>query len=405
MTGPPVPILYVHHRSELGGAPASLSTLIRGLDRSRFEPHVYCPPGGATQVFESANATVHTGPVAAFTHIWASTYRGRRWILFGRELARLRAHLRSLRLVMESRPFALVHLNDSPLIAAAWLSHRQGVPVVWHLRSSLPETDGPRRTALIRLAIRRFSAASIAITEDVAASFSVGSHVIPNPVDLATFRPGDAATAKRNLGLPPERPVVSFFGFLYPAKGYRDFLVAASLIRSRGIDAHFLVVGGAVRGRDFFASRLGRTLERTGLAEDYEEDAQRSVDDLGLRDAVRFVPFTLDPVSLYQASDIVVAPSRGPELARPVAEAQACARPVIAAGSLTGAGVLLPGETGLLVPRRSPDALAAVLDRLLADDELRARLGARGREHAERTFNASARARQTMDVYEEVLAR
>ena len=36
-------ILFVHHRSELGGAPTSLSLLIRNLDRDRFEPHVYLP--------------------------------------------------------------------------------------------------------------------------------------------------------------------------------------------------------------------------------------------------------------------------------------------------------------------------------------------------------------------------
>ena len=41
------PVLYVHHRSELGGAPASLSYLIRELDDEQFEPHIYCPPGPA----------------------------------------------------------------------------------------------------------------------------------------------------------------------------------------------------------------------------------------------------------------------------------------------------------------------------------------------------------------------
>src|SRR3954468_16310054 len=85
----PVPVLFVHHRSELGGAPESLSYLIRELDRGRFEPHVYCPPGPAAELFREAGATVHTGVVAGFTHIWASTYRGRRWLLLVRELARL----------------------------------------------------------------------------------------------------------------------------------------------------------------------------------------------------------------------------------------------------------------------------------------------------------------------------
>ncbi|MDQ3823245.1 MAG: hypothetical protein M3321_08400 [Actinomycetota bacterium] len=76
MASPRTPVLFVHHRSELGGAPASLSYLIRELDESHFEPHIYCPPGPAAELFRESGARVHTGPVAGFTHIWASTYRG-----------------------------------------------------------------------------------------------------------------------------------------------------------------------------------------------------------------------------------------------------------------------------------------------------------------------------------------
>ena len=88
----PIRVLFVHHRSELGGAPTSLSYLIRHLG-PEFEPHIYCPAGPAAELFAAAGARVHSGPVAAFTHIWASVYRGRRWLLFVRELMRLPAHL------------------------------------------------------------------------------------------------------------------------------------------------------------------------------------------------------------------------------------------------------------------------------------------------------------------------
>src|SRR3954470_23143045 len=170
----PVPVLFVHHRSELGGAPESLSYLIRELDRKRFEPHVYCPSGPAADLFREAGATVHTGAVAGFTHIWASTYRGRRWLLFGRELARLPAHARQFRRTLKRHRFELVHFNDSPLIPAAALAHRAGLPVVWHLRSALPDGGHDRRSQLIRDAIGSLATTSVAINEDVAAVFGVG---------------------------------------------------------------------------------------------------------------------------------------------------------------------------------------------------------------------------------------
>src|ERR1700741_1704819 len=90
---PRIALLLVHHRSELGGAPASLSYLIHELDGDEFEPHIYCPPGPAADLFLEAGAHAHPGPVSGLTHIWASTYRGRRWLLFLRELSLLPAHL------------------------------------------------------------------------------------------------------------------------------------------------------------------------------------------------------------------------------------------------------------------------------------------------------------------------
>src|SRR5438093_3773743 len=137
-----IPVLLVHHRSELGGAPASLSHLIRELDKEQFEPHIYCPQGPAAELFRESGAIVHTGAVAGFTHIWASTYRGRRWLLFARELALLPRHAWQLRRTLRRHRFDLVHFNDSPLIPAAAIVRRQRLPVVWHLRSALP--DGGR---------------------------------------------------------------------------------------------------------------------------------------------------------------------------------------------------------------------------------------------------------------------
>jgi len=159
---PRTPILLVHHRSELGGAPASLSYLIHELNDAEFEPHIYCPPGPAAELFREAGAHVHTGAVAGFTHIWASTYRGRRWLLFGRELALLPKHLVQFRRTLRRHRFELVHFNDSPLIPAAWLARREGLPVVWHLRSALPDGGGDRRSAFVRAAIRKLATTSIA---------------------------------------------------------------------------------------------------------------------------------------------------------------------------------------------------------------------------------------------------
>ncbi len=398
----PIPVLYVHHRSELGGAPASLSYLIRELADSEFEPHIYCPPGPAAELFRQSGALVHTGPVAGFTHIWASTYRGRRWLLFLRELALLPRHVVSFRRTLRRHRFELVHFNDSPLIPAAWIARRERLPVVWHLRSALPDGGRDRRSDLVRIAIRRLATASIAINHDVAGVFDVGAVVVPNSVDLERFRPGEGTRAKAALGLPHDLPVVSFFGFVYPSKGFREFIEAAALLRDRGIDARYLIVGGAVRGEEFFRTMVGRSLQLADLTRDYESEAKRLVDELDLTERVRFIPFTQDTANLYQASDIVVAPSQGPELGRPVIEAAASGVPVVASGSRTGGGVVVPGESGILVEGYGAETLADAVADLLRDEMRRRALGRAARTHAERNFDPARNARRIEAIYRRI---
>jgi glycosyltransferase involved in cell wall biosynthesis len=394
-------ILYVHHRSELGGAPTSLAHVIEALDPDIYDIHVYAPPGAAAERFALAGATVHTGPISSFTHIWASVYEGRRWLLFLRDLAQLPAHVIAFRRVLHALEFDLVHLNDSPLVAAAWLARREGIPVVWHLRSALPPNVS-LRSRLLRRAIRRLGSAAIAINTDIAESFDVGAHVIPNTVDLVQFQPGDQPQERRRLGIADGQPVVGYFGFLYAWKGFAEFLRAGAMIRAAGHDAVFLVVGGAVRADTFFSTPRGRLLRAVGLTRNYEREARALVAQLSLEKAVRFLPFQDDTAGLYRACDVVVAPSQGPELPRSVLEAAACGVPVVTSGSKTGGGVIVPGETGMLTST-SPGELAAAVSSLLADDERRIAIGKAARRHAEARFSRDRNVSEIEEIYDELL--
>jgi glycosyltransferase involved in cell wall biosynthesis len=396
-------ILFVHHRRELSGAATSLSYLIRNLDRRRFEPHVYCPPGAAADLFREAGATLHEGTVAGFTHIWASTYHGRRWLLLLRELGLLPAHVFAFRRVLrEGRP-DLVHLNDSPLIPAAWLSRRAGKPVVWHLRSAPPNQGQDSRSRLVRKAFLRLGARFVAINDDVARLWNVPAVVVPNAVDLDRFHPGDTRAARVATGLPLDRPVVSYFGYIYLFKGFHEFIGAASLLREGGTTATYLVVGGGVRSAAFFRSPLGLVLRLVGLAHDHEAEARELVRALGLQDSFRFVPFTHDTAELFRASDVVVAPSQGPEISRPMLEGAASGIAVIGTGTKTGGGILEPGRTTVLAEDSSSEAIARAVTELLDDPERRQAIGTAAREHAARMFDPARNARGIERVYDGLL--
>jgi glycosyltransferase involved in cell wall biosynthesis len=86
-----------------------------------------------------------------------------------------------------------------------------------------------------------------------------------------------------------------------------------------------------------------------------------------------------------------------------VIEAAANARPVVASGSQTGAEILVPRRTGLLVPVGSPDELAAALGSLLVDPGLRRRMGEAAYALARDRFDPARNARTVGAIYASLL--
>jgi glycosyltransferase involved in cell wall biosynthesis len=123
----------------------------------------------------------------------------------------------------------------------------------------------------------------------------------------------------------------------------------------------------------------------------------------GLEDQFSFLPFTAETGEIYNALDIVTFPNQGVGLGRPVLEAATYGKPVVASGSVNGAGVLLPGKTGLLLEDASPRALAAALRLLIGEPALRRRLGEAAAEHARVKFDPAGNARAIEHVYDELL--
>jgi glycosyltransferase involved in cell wall biosynthesis len=395
-------VLVVHHRPERGGAGEALARLLGAL-RDRVDAVVLTPRGPAAELFSQAGAEVRTAPAAGFTHIWASTYTGARWALVGREAVRLPGHAHALRSLLRTRRFDVVHLNDSPLVPAAWLAHRAGLPVVWHLRSALPEAPS-RRSAVVRRAVATLATSAVAINDDVAASFDVGAEVVHDPVDLARFRP-DGPDARKRLALGAGDVAVGFFGYLYPAKGFRELLDAAERIAGNDPRVVWLLAGGGVRPPAFYRRAAGAAAARSRLAPDYAAEAAAIVRARGLDGRVRLLPYRDDVPDLMRACDVVVVPSRGPEIGLPALEAAASGVPVVATGTATGAGVVVPDETGVLVPGGGGAELAAAVLALARDPERRRALGRAARAHAERRFDADLVADRVAGVWAAAAAK
>lgn len=118
--------------------------------------------------------------------------------------------------------------------------------------------------------------------------------------------------------------------------------------------------------------------------------------------ATGFVPPAEVGSHLARAA-VVACPSRREGYGVVARQAMAYGRPVVATPVGGLADAVVDGETGLVVPPGDVAALRAALQRLLADDVLRARLGSAARRAAEDRFSLAAAARATLDVYRDAV--
>jgi len=219
--------------------------------------------------------------------------------------------------------------------------------------------EAPRLTPLhyliTRYALRRadhITATGLRLAEAAARYAPAGKPVtvVPYGVDLREFRP--------RARQPRSDVVVGAVARLSKEKGLHYLLEAFAVVAGRHPQARLVLAGQGPERQ-----RLERLTARLGLGE-----------------RVRFlgeVPHERVPEVLQQL-DIFAMPSTYEGFGVAALEAEAMELPVVASRVHGIPDVVVDGETGLLVPPRDRQALAAALDRLASDGDLRRRLGQAG---------------------------
>ena len=246
----------------------------------------------------------------------------------------------------------LVHAHWLPAGAVAATTGRPFVVQLWGTDVELAR----RWPALARAILRRARLAICASNELADAARELGARavrVIPGGVEIPA-----------TVAEPEEPPHVLYAGRLSSEKGVVQLAEAARDLP--------LVVAGDGPLRD----RLPRTLG--------------------------WVPHDR-LLRLYERAAVVVCPSLREGFGVSCAEAMAHGRPVVASAVGGLRDLVVDGETGLFVPPGDVAALRAALERLLADGELRRRLGAAARARAAEHFSWDRSVSLTVTAYEDAL--
>jgi glycosyltransferase involved in cell wall biosynthesis len=119
------------------------------------------------------------------------------------------------------------------------------------------------------------------------------------------------------------------------------------------------------------------------------------------RASVSFVGWLDDPLEAMRAADVVCVPSRFESSSYVALEAMRAGRPVVASRVDGLDEIVLDGETGFLLPREDPVALARTLDRLAADRALAQRLGSAGFSRVVQRYGVDRMIDELIAVYQE----
>ena len=197
-------------------------------------------------------------------------------------------------------------------------------------------------------------------------------------VDLARFQPLPEPAG--------EAVAVAFVGRMLRDKGVLDAVAAVRRLRQEGLPIELMLAGPP--DPDNPGSLDAAALE--ALAR------EPGIDWLGPVEDVREV---------WRRAAIAVLPTTyGEGLPKALIEAAACGRPMVAADVAGCREIVLPGETGLLVPPHDIDTLCQALAGLVRDRAARRRMGEAGRALVERAFGEGIVVRDTLALYEALLA-
>jgi len=172
-----------------------------------------------------------------------------------------------------------------------------------------------------------------------------------------------------------------------PRKGLIHLVEALALVRQEVPDARLRLIGKV-------------------LTPEYAEQVKAKIIELGLSDAVEMVGFVSDEELQDAFTGCSVFTLCSVEESSPVsiAEAMTLGKPVVASAVGGVPDLVSPDKTGYLVQFGDVPAIADALTKVLADRELRDRLGANARARAERDFHPMAAATKTVEVFKQILA-
>lgn len=360
-------VLVMHEgASWLRGTEFVLLDILRHLDRSRFEPLVWCSGAVMEEAVRALGYPVHRSPFATYLNYPGS------WSHF--RTRHLASQVWEARKLILGHRAQVIHGNASGLAQTlAPAASLTGRPLMIHAHNA-----HPRRARYVFLMHEADLVAGVAeaLLRPLAADGMPAERLLPirNGIDPARLAWSGPRWRDR-AGIPEAAPVVGVLGSLIRRKGHDVLLRAFAELPA---EAHLLIGGSGP-----------------------EEAAFRALAaELGLAARTHFAGQVEAPGAFYAGLDLLALASREEGMPLVLAEAGHIGLPCVATDVGGVSELLVEGETGLIVPPEDAAALAMALRRLLDDAALRARMGAAAEARVKQDFTLEGMVRKVEGAWE-----
>lgn len=303
--------------------------------------------------------------------------------------------LEIIKIYRREKPDIVHHVAMKPVLYGSWAARIAGIPAVVNALAGLGfifVAQGCKTFILRRLVIFAYRSA-------FSAKNTIG--IFQNPEDLKLFVDASVVKSEKavlirgsgvdtshfiHLPEPTGIPIIVLASRMLCDKGVGEFVDAARQLRKDGVSCRAVLVGNPdPENPASIPEKTLRLWHFEGIVEWW-----------GHRE---------DIPEVFAKSNIVVLPSYREGLPKVLLESASCGRAIVATDVPGCKEIVCHNENGLLITPYDSKALADALKVLIKDPELRAKMGARGREIVEAEFSEEIVVKQTMEVYERLLSQ
>ena len=332
-------IFFLARSLHIGGSERQLVNLVKYLDKSKYDTTVACFYGGGVLEQELRGGGIRL----------LDLKKKGRWDI-------LIFIFRLVKILRKLKPDILYSWLDGPNILGFIAGYLSKVPkVIWGIRASNVDLKkygiGLQISFWMQTRLSRYIDLIIANSESgkkyhIARGFPAKKIVIvPNGINVNHFCPlySEGVKVKKEWNIKANEILIGLVGRLDPMKDHPTFMEAVSMLCKKRTDVKFICVGDG--------------------EEPYKSDLYQLSKKLELGGKLIWAGRRLDMAAVYNALDISSSSSSGEGFPNVIGESMACGVPCVVTD--VGDSAKIVGDTGIIVPPKSPDMLAKGWEQLL----------------------------------------